>query len=141
VRFPDYTGVTSSPSGYLLYSVSADGVNWSDDPIELQSGSHVIPIESVGGTCHIVFIGTEVLIDNLQVYLSAQPATIYVPGDFGNIQAAIDSSVDGDVVQVDSGTYSGDGNRNIDFQGKAITVRSQDGPGKTTIDCTDHRGF
>ena len=141
VRFPDYTGVTPSPSGYLLYSVSADGVNWSDDPIELQSGSHVIPIESVGGTCHIVFIGTEVLIDNLQVYLSAQPATIYVPGDFSNIQAAIDSSVDGDVVQVDSGTYSGDGNRNIDFQGKAITVRSQDGPGKTTIDCTDHRGF
>jgi hypothetical protein len=141
VRFPDDTGVTSSPSGYLLYSVSADGVNWSDDPIELKSGSHVIPIESVGGTSHIVFIGTEVLIDNLKVHLSAQPATIYVPGDFGNIQAAIDSSVDGDVVQVAPGTYSGDGNRNIDFRGKAITVRSQDGPRETTIDCTDHRGF
>ena len=76
VRFPDDTGMTSSPSGYLLYSVSADGVNWSDDPIELKSGGHVIPIESIGGTCPIVFLGTVVLIANLPVHLSAQPATI-----------------------------------------------------------------
>ncbi|MBL7186818.1 MAG: right-handed parallel beta-helix repeat-containing protein [Phycisphaerae bacterium] len=140
VRFLYDTGVTSSPSGYLLYSISADGVNWSGSD-ELQSGSQIIPIESVGGTCHIVFFGTEVLIDNLQVHLSAPPATIYVPDDFSNIQAAIDSSVDGDVVQVASGTYSSYGNRNIDFRGKAITVQSQNGPEQTIIDCTDHRGF
>jgi len=140
VRFASDTSVTLSPSGYLLYSVSDDGVNWSGS-VELGSGSHVIPIESVGGTCRIVFSGTGVLIDNLEVYLLASPATIRVPDDFDTIQAAIDSSVDGDVIQVASGTYSGYGNMDIDFRGKAITVRSQNGPGQTTIDCTEHRGF
>ncbi|MHC4625865.1 MAG: right-handed parallel beta-helix repeat-containing protein [Planctomycetota bacterium] len=137
VRYPSENGV---PSGYLLYSVSEDGVNWSG-PVELRSGSHVIPIESVEGTCRVVFSGTGVSIDNLYVQLSASPATIRVPDDFGTIQEAIDSSVDGDVIQVASGTYSGHGNRDIDFRGKAITVRSLNGPGETIIDCTDHRGF
>ena len=140
VRFRYDADMTSSLSGYLGYSVSADGVNWSGSR-ELPPGSRNIPIQSVRGTCHIVFFGTEVLIDNLQVHLSASPATIHVPDDFGTIQAAVDSSVDGDIVEVAPGSYDGAGNWDIDFRGKAITVRSADGPGQTTIDCPDHRGF
>ncbi len=48
------------------------------------------------------------------------------PADFNNVQAAIDDSADGDSVIVEQGTYSGPGNRDIDFNGKAITVRSID---------------
>jgi len=48
------------------------------------------------------------------------------PADFNNIQAAIDDSNDGDIIEVNVGTYTGDGNRDIDFLGKAITVRSTD---------------
>jgi hypothetical protein len=140
VRFSDDIGVTPSLSGYLLYRLSPDGVYWSD-PKELQSGRHDIPIESVEGTCHIRFFGTDVLIDNLEVHLSAQPATRHVPGDFSTIQDAIHSSEDGDVVEVAPGTYTGDGNWNIDFGGKAITVRSRSGPGRTTINCAGQRGF
>ena len=73
------------------------------------------------------------------------------PADFQTIQAAIDDANDGDVVLVAPGAYTGDGNRDIDFKGKAITVRST-GPNdpntvaETVIDCNGseadrHRGF
>ncbi|MCH8315682.1 MAG: hypothetical protein IID41_06875 [Planctomycetes bacterium] len=55
---------------------------------------------------------------------------LHVPGDFPTIQEAIDAAMDGDEVEVHPGTY----NENINLLGKAITVRSSDGAGVTTID-------
>ena len=68
------------------------------------------------------------------------------PGDFNNIQAAIDDANNGDTIVVQPGTYQGQGNRDIDFKGKTITVKSVYGPTYCVIDCnaseTDpHRGF
>ena len=59
-------------------------------------------------------------------------ATTYVvrpdgAGDFPTIQAAIDACVDGDVVELSDGEFTGDGNREIDLLSKAITLRSQSG--------------
>jgi len=66
--------------------------------------------------------------------------------DFNTIQWAIEDSNDGDTVLVADGTYTGDGNRDIDFKGKGITVRSENGPENCIIDCNGtesepHRGF
>lgn len=44
--------------------------------------------------------------------------------DFDNIQAAIDDANDGDTIYVFPGIYTGAGNRDIDFGGRAITVQS-----------------
>jgi parallel beta-helix repeat protein len=68
------------------------------------------------------------------------------PADFATIQAAVNDANDGDVVLVAPGTYTGDGNRDIDFKGKAITVRSEGGARTCIINCQgspqeDHRGF
>jgi hypothetical protein len=87
----------------------------------------------------------------LALSTTAPAATRLVPGDYPTIQAAIDASIDGDMVIVAPGTYTGDGNRDIDFLGKAITVRSIDPNdpnivAATIIDCNGseadpHRGF
>ena len=63
--------------------------------------------------------------------------TIYVWGSHGDkIQDdGIDIAVNGDTVIVRGGTYTGEGNVNLDFNGKAIVVRSESGPSVTIIDC------
>lgn len=49
--------------------------------------------------------------------------TLYVsPGEYSNIQSAINDADDGDTIIVSAGTYQ----ENINFLGKAITVRSAD---------------
>ena len=61
---------------------------------------------------------------------------------FDSIQEAIDASLGHATINVLDGTYTGPGNRNIDFYGKAITLRSMNGPSNCVIDCEDSgRGF
>jgi len=56
--------------------------------------------------------------------------TWFVPDDFPTIQAGIDGSVNGDTVIVRDGTYF----ENINFNGMAITLKSENGPTTTMID-------
>jgi hypothetical protein len=82
--------------------------------------------------------------------VTADGKVIYVdddaPADFNNIQAAINDANERDTVIVGDGMYTGDGNRDIDFKGKTLTVRSANGPENCIIDCDGtetepHRGF
>jgi predicted outer membrane repeat protein len=67
---------------------------------------------------------------------------IYVPTDQPTIQAGIDVAKAGDIVLIADGVYTGPGNRDLDFKGKAITVRSENGPHNCIIDCQGNgRGF
>jgi len=67
---------------------------------------------------------------------------LHVPSEYDTIQSAIDAASDGDEVVVADGIYTGDGNKNLEFLGKAITVRSENGPENCIIDCeSSGRGF
>jgi hypothetical protein len=63
----------------------------------------------------------------------ADAAPIHVPADHATIQAAINAAANGDIIIVSDGIYT----ENIDFKGKAITVRSANGPSTTIIDGGD----
>lgn len=65
---------------------------------------------------------------------------------FDAIQEALDAAGDTDAIVVRDGTYNGVGNRDIDFRGKAVALRSENGPESCIIDCGGsteeyHRGF
>jgi predicted outer membrane repeat protein len=86
------------------------------------------------------------------VSAAAVSATVYVvnpqgTGDFPTIQAAVDAVMNGDIIELTDGTFTGNGNRDIDFLGKAIIVCSQAGsPADCIINCQGseaepHRGF
>ena len=105
-----------------------------------------------------------------QNYIGRRPTVFYVdddapgdpgPGDpdvsdpledgtpehpFDAIQEGIDITLAGDTVLVADGVYTGNGNRDLDFGGKDIIVRSENGPHYSIIDCEGsesdpHGGF
>ena len=89
------------------------------------------------------------LLISLAVMLIASPAsaaTYYVnkdgTEDFTEIQPALDAAASSDTIIVRDGTYTGAGNKNLDFHDKAITLRSENGPDNCTTDCENNgRGF
>jgi subtilisin family serine protease len=60
---------------------------------------------------------------------------LHVPIEYPTIQAAIDAASKGDTVLVADGIWQGEGNRDLDFGGKAIMVQSEYGPEYCVIDC------
>ena len=56
------------------------------------------------------------------------------PADFETIQDAVDYVLDGDEILVAPGIYTATGDSVVDLLGKAIVLRSTDGPESTVID-------
>lgn len=78
--------------------------------------------------------------------LTASGTTIHVPADQPTIQAGIHAASESDTILVAPGNYTGDGNRDLVFNGKDVVLISQNGPEVTIIDCegstsSPHRGF
>ncbi len=81
--------------------------------------------------------------------LTVKPLSIVVypdgSGSYSTIQSAIDAVAVGGYVILADGTFTGDGNRDLDFKGKTIHVNAQYGA-SPVIDCEStegdaHRGF
>ncbi|MFC1634918.1 C10 family peptidase [Planctomycetota bacterium] len=158
-----YAFVGLDPNTAYTVWPEAEGYVFSDRPVE--TGRSRNGVTSPGNQWGVDFYAESVLDP-------PPPDLIYVdtdaPGDpgpndttrsdlqedgspehpFDAIQEAIDAAVSRDIVIILGGTYTGDGNRDLDYKGKAITVRSED-PNKldlVIIDCQGsveepHRGF
>ena len=74
-------------------------------------------------------------------------ATIHIPSDQPTIQAGINTATEGDTVELADGTYQWDGNRDLDFSGKNLVIRSASGNPESCIIDADgsmydyHRAF
>jgi subtilisin family serine protease len=99
-------------------------------------------------------VGNETIDDNAgqcYAFTTTGPCDMFVPGEYATIQSAIDKAWEGSTIWVARGRYTGAGNRDIDFLGKAVTVRSMEPNdpaivAATIIDCNGtpaehHRGF
>ncbi|RJP63933.1 MAG: hypothetical protein C4532_20085 [Candidatus Abyssobacteria bacterium SURF_17] len=79
---------------------------------------------------------TATVISVLLLFQSTAVAnTHYVPDSFSAIQTALDAAASGDTIIIRDGRYTGAGNKNLDFSGKALTLRSENGPRNCIIDC------
>lgn len=98
-----------------------------------------------------IWLSRSALIVPLLISVSAIAETHLVKpdgtGDFATIQDAIDAASDNDIVELEAGVFTGPGNRDIDYLGKSVTVRSGSGDAEACIiDCNGteaepHRGF
>ena len=113
-----------------------DQVNLSVDISQLNLGVH---------TCNFTITADGVRNSPVTISVVFKISTegvLRVPSEYETIQHAINEATNGDIVLVSDGIYSGSGNRNIDFKGKAITVCSENGPEVTIINCENKgRGF
>jgi len=87
-----------------------------------------------------------VVLFGLASFAAAGTITVDPNSEYDTIQKGIDAAVGGDTVLVADGTWTGAGNRDIDFGGKSITVQSENGPANCIIDCggteaESHRAF
>ena len=78
----------------------------------------------------------------LLITTMASASVLRIPADYPDIQSGIEHAATGDTVLLVDMEFSGDGNCNIDFLGKSITVQSENGPDNCIINCGEHsRGF
>ena len=156
------TGTVGTPSGTVTFSV--DGVAQASAPVtngyyssyatsSLPVGSHTITATYNGDTNYAPSTSPP-LTQTVNPHVT--PQYVSPAGSDSNsgmqasprltIQAAINSTLSGDTVIVEDGTYTGPGNVDLGFGGRNITVTSQHGPLKTIIDCqgtsqNNHRAF
>jgi hypothetical protein len=94
-------------------------VNVSIEPNNLTLGDYY---------CRIKVFSNEAVNSQQEYWLNVHIGSLWtVPTDANTIQAAINRASNYDYIRVMDGNYSGEGNRNINFNGKNLTVYSTSG--------------
>ena len=127
---------TEAGATTLLTSVDDQTLAYTDSDIQ-SAVTYYYRVTAVGHN------GLESDYSNEADAMASWTTTRLVPSQYATIQAAIDACNDGDDVLVADGTYTGVGNQNINFLGKAIVVASENGPENCMVECEtgDNRGF
>ncbi len=145
-----FTFETDEPTtARVLGGTSCGGPYTVEVPVSVLKTNHTIVVTSVSPETDYYFVieacdgAGNVAIDDdngqCHLFTTTGPRDIYVPSEHPNIQEAIDIAWDGSTIWVAPGRYTGEGNYDIDFLGKAIEVRSETGPENCIIDCNSER--
>jgi predicted outer membrane repeat protein len=149
IRSAIVTIKSSEPTNTVLKYKIADSSSFNNSLEDsVASAAHTIKLQPLALNTSYNFIidlydqaGNHTIADNngTGYSFSTSPEYIYlkVPDNYKTIQDAIDDASDGDIIIVADGTYTGDGNIDIDFMGKSITLKSENGPQHCIIDCLD----
>jgi len=135
--------ITADITDWVIWSVEPQTYASIDENGLLHTGDINIPKDL---TIHAKYTIGDVTFEADTIVRITLPYILYVPTNYATIQEAINAAEDSDMVIVADGIYTGPGNRDIDFKGKAIIVRSESGPENCIIDCNGteddrHRGF
>jgi hypothetical protein len=156
VHAPEPLTIWNGAKGILNWQITCD-CNWliiepnsgvSDDrssEISLKADTSELALGDYACTITISDPNASNSPQTVPVALRVSPEVVNVPGDYATIQEAIDNAGEGAEVIVQPGTYTGEGNYDIRFRGKAITVRSADPNdpeivASTVVDCNDRGG-
>ena len=149
---PQYLSIMNCLGGSLNWEVSDDSFWLNTEPSSGTSTGEIDQVEitvdtttlshgNYSGTLTIT--GPNAINSPKEVTVTLHIADeIRVPKSYPTIQEAIDAVGDLSTITVSDGTYTGQGNRDITFRGKAITLKSENGPENCIIDCNNlGRGF
>ncbi len=156
LSYPYATDIVRSAAGFLAdYAVAFHAGDCNDDGIPDEEQISADPSLDCNGNGFLdecepggdqdcngngtpdlcdIFFGTSEDLDDDATPDECQPHR-YVPGEYPTIQAALDAADEGDVIVVADGTYTGPGNQDLTFGGKALLLRSENGPAGCIIDC------
>jgi hypothetical protein len=144
---------TDEPSTVVVRSDTACGAQYNLEANDTVDGIyHTVKIKGLSPQTDYFFIieandlvGNETIDANsgrCYTFRTGTPVDVYVPGQFATIQEGIDNCWDGKTVWLADGNYTGSSNRDLNFDGKAIKVQSENGPANCIIDCqAKGRGF
>jgi Kre9/KNH-like N-terminal Ig-like domain len=130
----NYTYSDAFPCAFITTSTPNTGTYfWPIEKCpEIDTNYFVIILDAVSGTELARSNGTFTINEYGRIWY------VYADGSgaVATIQDAIDLSADGDIVRLADGWFTGVGNRDLDFSGKAITLESADtDPRYCIIDC------
>jgi len=119
----------------LLFTVTYEYTDEATGPYIIGEGTMMVP-DVIGGpdiekVAEVISLTNGVVPHEATVgRTSIGGSTLYVGTSetYTDIQSAINASSDGDIIIVRDGVYTGNGNRDIGFVGKAVILTSENGP-------------
>ena len=122
-----------TPDSYMIYRSSSESGEYEmkSDQSNLSYFDSVDELE-MGSTFYYyilaVFNNSSTRLDLAE--LKSVSIELSIPGSYENIQSGIENSIDGDSINVASGTYL----EYVDYYGKKITLKCQGNPGDCILD-------